>query len=277
MTTMTVDGVRGYRRLVLANTFSKAVADRMLLAVIAGAALALMNVAMGPMFVSMADSIAEMMSSMPDSFMAIAAGADMATPAGFYTGEVYSIMAPFVVIYVALASITKAFAGEVEDMSMGLLIANPVSRTRLAVNKFLAMIVHAIVAASLIGLGTWLGVTIGGLDVATSNIVAITVHLAVLAVMFGALAMVISVVSGRRLVALLSVFMIALVAYLWSGFVPLVDSIASLANLSPWHHYIGGDPLSQGVDLGSLALLVVLTAVFVGTGIALFRRRDIPG
>jgi ABC-2 type transport system permease protein len=277
MTSTTLDGVRGYRRLALANPFTKAVADRLPLAVIAGAGVAAMAVMMGPMFVALEETIAEMMASMPDSFMAIAGGADMTTAAGWYSGEMYSIVAPFAVIYVAATSASKAFGGEVEENTMGILLANPVPRVRLAVDKVVAMIIHVLVASALIGLGTWIGASIGGLDIATSNIVAIAVHMMLLAIVFGSLAMILSVVTGRKTIAILVVMMLTLVAYLWSGFVPLVDSVASLANLSPWHHYMGPDPLTNGVDWASAGLLAALGTLGAVAGIALFKRRDIPG
>jgi len=277
MSSITISGVRGYRRLTLVNTFTKAVADRMLLVLLAGIGVALMNVAMGPMYASLEDTIAEVMGSMPDVFRAIAGVADETTAAGFYTAEVYSMVAPFVVIYVALASATKAFGGEVEDRTMGLLMANPVPRTRLAIDKLAAMVVHVVLVSVLIGLGTWVGVVIGGLDVSSGNVVAITVHMALLAVVFGTLGMIVSIATARRIMALLAVMLVALVAYLWSGFVPLVDSIAGLASLSPWYHYIGSGPLLNGMDWASAALLVIMASLLAVIAIALFKRRDISG
>ena len=250
-------GISTLHRITLANTLTKAISDRLLVASVTGVGIGLMSLVMGPMFLSLADSIAELMETLPDSFLAIAAGADMATAPGWYTGEMYSIMAPLAVIFVAVWSASKAFAGEIEDRTMGILIANPVRRTRLAIDKFIAMVVHVVVAAGLVGLGTWLGVTIAGLDVESSAIVAISVHLALLAILFGALAALVSIVTGRRMLAVLVVLMLALVAYLWSGFVPLMDSIAGLANLSPWHHYVGSDPPDEwdGLAFGGAACL----------------------
>jgi len=277
MTSPALPGISGLHRITLTSTLTKAVSDRLLVATLTGVGIGLMSLMMGPMFLSLADSIAEMMETLPDSFLAIAAGADMGTAPGWYTGEMYSIMAPLAVIFVGVWSASKAFAGEIEERTMGILIANPVRRVRLAVDKLVAMAVHIIVTAGLIGLGTWIGVTIAGLEVETSAIVAITVHLTLLAIFFGALAAFISIAIGRRMVAVLVVILLALVAYLWSGFVPLVDSIAGLAGLSPWHHYIGSNPLTSGMDWASAALLGILGIVVAAATVKLFERRDIPG
>jgi ABC-2 type transport system permease protein len=277
MTSSTMSGVRGYRRLTLANTFTKALTDRMLLVSIVGVALGAMSVTLGPMFLSLEESLGEMLSAMPESFLALVGGVDMATPAGWYSGEMYSIMVPFAVIYVAVASASKAFAGEVEDGTMGPLIANPVSRTRVAVDKIVAMCLHVAIAATLIGVGTWVGVVVAGLAIPTSHIVAITVHLTLLGIVFGALAALLSILTARRTAALLIAVGLALVAYVWSSFLPLIDSISGLANLSPWYHYIGVDPLVDGFEWSSLGLLAILGILLAVGSIAVFKRRDIPG
>ena len=275
MTSTTMNGVRGYQRLALTNTFTKALADRALLVLIAGLAMGAFNVMMGPMFLALEDAIAEMMEAMPEGIMAIAGGADMATATGFYTGEMYSIMVPFAVIFVAVSSAAKAFGGEVENQTIGLVAASPIRRTRLATDKVVAMVIHAFAAAAIMGLGVWLGSFIAGLDISTVNIVAITVMVTLLACSAGGLAMVISIITGRGTAAILIAMLVAVLAYAWSSFVPMADAIADLAWLSPWHHYIATDPMGSGIDWASAALLAILAIVPLVVSVYLFKRRDI--
>lgn len=276
MTSTTMSGVRSYQRLALTNTFTKALADRALLVLVAGISMGVFNVMMGPMFLALEDAIEEMLEVMPESIMAIAGGADMATASGFYTGEMYSIMVPFAVIFVAVASAARAFGGEVENQTIGLVAASPIRRTRLAVDKVAAMVVHVFVAAAIMGLGVWIGAVIADLDISAANIVAITVMVSLLACAAGGLAMIISIISGRGTMAILVAMLVAVFAYAWSSFVPMADAIADWAWLSPWHQYIGTDPLGSGIDWPSAALLLILAVVPLAIGVRLFRRRDIP-
>lgn len=276
MTSTTMNGVRSYQRLALTNSFTKALADRALLVLIAGLGMGALNVMMGPMFLALEDAIEEMLEAMPESIMAIAGGADMATASGFYTGEMYSIMVPFAVIYVAVASAAKAFGGEVENQTIGLVAASPIRRTRLASDKVAAMVIHAFVAAAIMGLGVWIGAVIADLDISTANIVAITVMVTLLACGVGGLAMVISIITRRGTMAILVAMLVAVLAYAWSSFVPMADTIADWAWLSPWHQYIGTDPLGSGIDWPSAALLAILAIIPLVAGVYLFRRRDIP-
>ena len=269
--------VRPYQRLALTGTFSKAVADRLPTAIVAGGLMGLMGLVLGPMFVPMQDSIGEMMAMIPEEFSSFFGGADMATPAGFLNGEMYSMMAPAAVIWVAIASASKALAGEIEAGSMGLLAINPVSRRHLATDKALAMLVHVALASLLTGLGVWIGVLVADLPVAASDVLAVSLHLALLGTAAGGLALLLSVITGRRMLSLLLAAGAAFLAYVVASFLPLSESLEGLAGLSPWYHYNGSDPLSNGPDVVSAGILALLTAVLLGASVWLFERRDIPG
>jgi ABC-2 type transport system permease protein len=275
MTTTTLPGVRGYRRLTLSNTFTKAIADRMLLALIVGGGLGAMSLSMGPMFVALEDTIIEMMAQFPESILSIAGGADMATPAGWYTGEMYSIMAPFAVIFVAISSAARAFGGEMENNTIGLVMATPTRRTRLAVNKAVAMVIHVAIAATIMALGTWVGIAVSGIDITLGDVLAITLMLILIASATGGLAMLISIITGRGTISMLLAALVAVFAYVWSSFVPLANTIADLAWLSPWHHYIATDPMGSGVDWASATLLAIVAIIPIAIAVYLFKRRDI--
>ncbi len=273
--TTTLPGVRSYQRLALSNSLTKAVMDRLLLTLIVGLGVGAMGLIMGPMWLALEDIIGEMLSQFPESIMAIAGGADMATASGWYTGEMYSIVVPFAVMFVAASSAARAFGGEMENETIGLVMSTPTRRTRLATNKVLAMVIHVVMAAGLVGLMVWIGIAASGIDIGIGNIVAISLMLSLLSVFVGGISMVVSIVSGRGVVAILAGMLVAIVMYAWSSFVPMADAIADLAWLSPWHHYIGTDPLGSGVDWASAALLVVLAVVPLAFSVYLFKRRDI--
>jgi ABC-2 type transport system permease protein len=275
MTTTTLPGVRSYQRLALTNSFAKAVMDRLLLAVIVGLAVGAQGLVMGPMWLALEDIIGEMMASFPESIMAIAGGADMATASGWYTGEMFSIVVPFAVIFVAASSAARAFGGEMERSTIGLVLSTPTRRTRLATDKLAAMIVHVALAAGLLGLLTWIGMVVTGIDIAASNVFAICFMLTLLAVFVGGIAGLVSIIAGRGVLAILVAMLLAVAMYAWSSFVPMADAIAQLAWISPWHHYIGTDPLGSGIDWLSAAWLTILALIPMAISVYIFKRRDI--
>lgn len=276
MTTSTIEGVRGYRRFTLTNTFTKAIADRLLVAVVVGLGAGAMGLSMGPMWLALEDVIGEMLSQFPAEILAIAGGADMATASGWYTGEMYSIVVPFAVMFVAAASAARAFGGEVENGTVGLVMATPTRRTRLATDKAVAMVLHVLIAAGLIGLLTYIGIVLSGIDISPLDVLAITLMLSLVSVFVGGVAMVISIVAARGTLAILLGLLVAVVMYVWSSVLPMSETTADLAWLSPWHHYIATDPMGSGLDWASAALLTILAVVPLVIGVYAFRRRDIP-
>jgi ABC-2 type transport system permease protein len=275
MTSTTLPGVRSYQRFALTNTLSKAIADRMLLTVIIGAAMAAMGLVMGPLYLALEDVLAEMLAQMPESVMAFAGGADMATPAGWYSGETYSIMVPFALMFLAATSAARALGGEMENRTIGLVMATPTRRTRLASDKVVAMVVHVTVATLIIAVGVYVGIVVAGIDIAINGVIAINLLVALLSIFVGGVAMIVSILTGRATIAILVAMLLAVAMYAWSSFLPLADAIADLAWLSPWHHYIATDPMGSGLDLGSAALLAVLAVVPLIISVYLFKRRDI--
>jgi ABC-2 type transport system permease protein len=275
MTTTAIPGVRRRQRLALTSSFTKAIADRLLLSFIVGVGVGAMGLAMGPIYLALEDVLEEMLAQFPESIMAIAGGADMTTAAGYYTGEMYSIVVPFAVMFVAATSVARAFGGEMEIGTIGLVMSTPTRRTRLATEKAVAMIIHVVLAVALTGVMVWIGIAASGLDIAAGNVVAISLMLSLVSVFVGGISMVVSIVSGRGVLAILAGMLVAIAMYAWSSFVPMADAIADLAWLSPWHHYIGTDPLGSGVDWPSAALLTLLAVVPLAVGIYLFKRRDI--
>jgi ABC-2 type transport system permease protein len=275
VTTTAIPGVRRRQRLALTNSFTKAVADRLLLTFIVGIGVGAMGLAMGPMYLALEDVLEEMLAQFPESIMAIAGGADMTTAAGYYTGEMYSIVVPFAVMFVAATSVARAFGGEMENGTIGLVMSTPTRRTRLATEKAVAMVIHVVLAVALLSVMVWIGIVASGLDIAAGNVFAISLMLSLVSVFVGGISMVVSILSGRGVLAILAGMIVAIAMYAWSSFVPMADAIADLAWLSPWHHYIGTDPLGSGVDWASAALLALLAVAPLAVGVYLFKRRDI--
>ena len=277
MTTTTIPGVRSWQRLALTNTLTKAISDRLLLVFIAGLAMGALNLMMGPMYLALEDVLDEMLSQMPEELFAIAGGVDMSTPTGWYTGEMYSIMVPFVLMFVAASSAARAFGGEMENGTLGLVMATPTRRTRIALDKVVAMVVHVVLASAIIAALTYVGILAAGLDIGFDQVLAIHLMVTLLSIFVGGIAMVVSIVSGRGVVAILLAMLVAVVMYAMSAFLPMAgnDFVNDLAWLSPWQHFIATDPMGSGVDWASAALLAILAVIPPIVGVYLFKRRDI--
>ena len=56
---------------------------------------------------------------------------------------------------------------------------------------------------------------------------------------------------------------------------PLVGALDWLKYLSPFYYYAGNDPLAEGVDLGHLLVLAVVSAVLTAVAVVTIDRRDL--
>jgi ABC-2 type transport system permease protein len=45
--------------------------------------------------------------------------------------------------------------------------------------------------------------------------------------------------------------------------------------VSPWHWYLGGEPLKNGLQAGDSLLLLAVTLLLVAVGTVVFNRRDV--
>jgi ABC-2 type transport system permease protein len=213
--------------------------------------------------------------SFPEALLAIVGGGDMSTPEGFYQVETFGLMAPIAVMLVTIAVGARGLAGEEAHRTMGLLLANPIRRSTIVVQKALAMAVSALVVGVATASGVMLGSVLGGLGMSIGNIAATSLLVTLLGLVFGALALALSAATGRVKLAIYGTIAAALIFHMLNSFLPLSDRLATYAKLSPNYYYLTSDPLLNGMQWAHGALLASLAALLVGVAIVLFQRRDL--
>lgn len=224
------------------------------------------------------DDFIDVFASFPDAVVAMIGGVDMSTPEGFLTGELFALVGPIAVIVLLTSMGGKALAGEEEKKTMGMLLANPISRSHVIAENVIAMVVNAAIFGVVTFLGTWAGVALGGLDtVGVDGIGSISLTLSLFGLLFGAVALLVSAATGRTSMSNLATTGVALITWFMFSFFPLSETFEPLAQFSPWYWYLGGDPLLNGMDWGGAALLAGVSAVLVALSIPMFQRRDLRG
>jgi ABC-2 type transport system permease protein len=224
------------------------------------------------------DDFVEIFATFPDALIAMIGGVDMSTPAGFLTGEVFSLTAPIAIIVLMSSMGSRALGGEEESHTMGLLLANPVSRSQVVLKKAIAMVAYALTFAVVTILGCWVGVLIGGQDsLSIGGIAATAVLLALFGLVFGGVALLASAVTGRRKLATWVTTGVALVTWFMFSFLSIAETTEPVTRFSPWSWYLDGDPLLNGMDWTGAALLGGTFLVLVALSFPFFRNRDLRG
>jgi ABC-2 type transport system permease protein len=224
-------------------------------------------------------SMTQFLDSMPEAFRALfaMAGADMSTPVGYVQIELLSFLGPMILLIYAIAAGSSAVAGEEERHTLDMLLANPVSRTRVVLEKLAAMVIGVVLLTAVTAAALLIEGPLGDLRLPVGNVLAAMVHLALLAMVFGTLALALSASTGRAGLSRAIPGVIAIAAYVVNGLGPLVSWLQPLQKFSPFYQYAGHDPLRHG--LSGLGVLVALATVagLVALAVAGFRRREVAG
>lgn len=200
---------------------------------------------------------------------------NLSTPEGFLNLELFTFVAPLLVLAYTVVVAGGATAGEEEKGTMDLLLANPIPRWRIVVEKSAAFAIGTLV----IGVGMWLGAGAGAVLVSIDLdmwLVGQAIASAVLlGCALGGLALALGAITGRRWLAAGVSLMVTIAGFFLNGLGALVDWLEPWRPLSPFYHYIANDPLSNGLDAGH-ALVLVAWAVIGGiVAVIAFERRDL--
>jgi len=265
---------------MLRNVFLKALADTRRALVWWSLGLIGMAAMMIAVYPTVRDNpdLNKMVEDYPDAlkaFMAFGGDLDYVSGAGYLGSELFSFMVPLLLLIAAIGAGARATAGEEERGTLDLLLANPLSRRRLVVEKFGALAGEIALLAIVLWLSLLVGVEIVGMDVSAAHLAAATTSAALLALAFGAIALLVGAASGRRGVAIGVAAAAGVAAYLANSLAALVDFLEPVRRASPIYHYVASDPLRHGLALDHVAFLVVLVLVAAGLAAVAFDRRDL--
>jgi beta-exotoxin I transport system permease protein len=258
-----------------AATFRMGVRLRLRSAVLAALGMTAVILMVGALFPAVGDSIGKL--DLPKGVSELLGGADYGTIRGWMQSEIGAVYGPLVIGAIAITAAAGSTAGEEESGILGLVLAHPVGRPRLMLEKAGAVAVQVGIVALGTFAGLVAGVAVAGGGISLGDIAALCLHLAFFGLVTGAVALALAGVTGRRAVAAGGAGALAVLGFLINGFAPLVNGIEWVKYLSPFYYYAGHDPLTNGVHLSDLAVLAAATAVLTVVAALTFARRDLRG
>lgn len=259
----------------VSSVSAKALSDHQTLLISVGYIALLMSAVMGPFFLLIDDVLKDFVDQLPEGLLAMVGYADMSTPEGWFQGEMFSLTLPIAAISVTAVMGSKALAGEEANRTMGLLLTNPIRRTRVLFEKTTAMVIAAVVVGILSFVGTALGSLIAGLGMSMAGIAATCVLLTLLSIVFGALALALGAATGRTRIAMFGTAGLALAFLVLNAYLPLSDSLAGLARWTPFYYYLTSDPFNTGMHWGHAGVLAAIAVVLIGVAAFAFEHRDL--
>jgi len=224
------------------------------------------------------DAMQALIDSVPREMLAMFGITDpsaLFTGAGFISSRVYSSIGIVIVLALAISMGAGATAREETKGTADLLLATPVTRGSVVMQKFgsMATLLAVVVTALLITVA--IGDTAVDLGLTAHGLVAANLGLGLLALLFGSLAMLIGAWTGKAGAAIGSAAAAAILSFFVNGLGSAVDWLSPFRPFSPFFWYQGDAvPLNRAITPWLLVLTVVSLALALGAA-GLFRRRHI--
>ena len=237
-----------------------------------------MYVATWPTVRSHAKQYDEILAGLPKAMQA-AIGAEgggaFSTPGGYLTAELLGVTGPIVAVTMGVLLGVTCLAHDEEDGTLELVLAQPVSRTRLLLSRALAGVGEIVVVLAGTSLLLWLlGLTVDlGLGFAAS--LRALLMLALLACEGLALSVLVGALLGRAARTRALAGGVGLLAFLLAALGPSIDGLHGAVRVSPFHTLVASDPFRHVPGAGSVAVLLLPTVAMVVTAVWAFRRRDL--
>ena len=231
-----------------------------------------------PAFKINAERISELMAIFPEA-MIKAFGLDrlsMADPIGFYATEVYIMMILFGSIFAALLG-AGILAKEEDEKTIEFLLSTPLSRNGLLLQKILAFVIILVAFNASVTMLTLIAfaLSLGGTDFSLAALLRLSVAPFFAQLTFASIGFLAALFLKRRR----SVYSFSIGLAIGSYFVGMISLMAErfawLRWLSPTRYIEAVDIVTEGLNLGYLAILTGASAAALITAYILYRRRDI--
>lgn len=214
---------------------------------------------------------------LPDVYrmlMAIPEGADVA---GLAYGAIYASYGGLTLAGLAVAMGAASIAGEERRGTIGLLLANPKSRSNILIAKTASMVfLTALGALFLWGAGLVAPVILD-VSIAGMNVGALVFHMLFISLFFGFMALAIGASTGSAGLAAGATAGTMFVSVVAASLFPVVEGYENAAKAFPWYYFNGSQPLTNGVDWGHIGMLSAGIVLFAGIAMVGLNRRDLKG
>ena len=185
------------------------------------------------------------------------------------------MMLPIMFIAFAVGLGSGAIAGEEEKGTLDFLLANPILRGRLIIEKVGAMITSIFVLAVIFLMGMMVGIAVVNIDISLLYLAEATLSTLMLGLVFGTLAFFLGALKGNRGMSIGVASAAAVVTYFLNSLGGMVEALKPYRLLSPFYHHLEPNILINGLDMGHFLVLAGLVVILFALSLPAFQRRDI--
>jgi ABC-2 type transport system permease protein len=228
-------------------------------------------------FPSIRDSadFSKIVEELPEALQSLVGDKDLTSPEGYLESQLFLYLVPLLLFVYAIGQSADAIAGEEKRKTLDLLLAHPVPRGRVVLEKFASTLSGLVGLGAVLLVSVLVGARLVDMDISTTGLVAICLGCVLLAASIGAFAMAVGAATGKKGLAIAVASSVATASYFVNSLAPQIDALEPVQKISPFYYYIGGDPIVNGVPWVDFLVLVAVTAAALAVAVLMFQRRDI--
>ena len=237
----------------------------------------LLNLVFYPTFKDQAAELDKSLSQLPESAKALFAGSsDFVSPVGYLNSQIFFLMLPMLLTILTIGLGSSIVAREESEGTIELLLARPISRNKLLLSKSIAAIIILLTVSLMAFLSIAITVKIVDITVPLRYITVATLGSIILALCFGSIAFVVTMLSKSSKTA--SIGIATLVAFGGYIVVSLSTTVKWLKNpgkIFPAFYYKPEDILRGNINWKYFMFpisIIVISAIISWWS---FNRRDI--
>ena len=200
---------------------------------------------------------------------------DTVTPESWLGIELYGLLFPILLGVIAVSAGASAIGAEEESGTIELILASPISRGRVVLEKSLGIMIQLAIVSGFL----WVGIAIGSIlfpfDVSLSNVLAATAMGWIFGTTVAYISMSAQALKGRKGLALGVGSGVVGLSYVMMVMSELLDGLNSLKYISLFNYYDGPSVLINGMNETSFAVMLVLSGLFLLVSLYGFYNRDV--
>ena len=217
----------------------------------------------------------EAMDSIPESLKFLIGQEELTSPSGYLNARLFAFMVPILLLIYSIGQGSDSIAGEEQRHTMDLLLAHPVTRRSVVLQKYGATCIGLVILTVVLIVGVGIGIPLVDMNIPFANIVAASVGCFLLAMHFGALALWVGAATGKKAIATGVAAGWATASFFIDSLAPQVDVLEPVRKVSSFYYYSGTLPLRNGFAWSHFAVLAVTAALFLAAAIWFFDRKDV--
>lgn len=263
---------------MLTSILAKTIFERKISTLIWAVVFFLYVVLIVVLFPALKESLGQALQNVPESMQGLLGNAsDYQNINGYIDIQIIAQMI-FLTLILGIILGTSLLAGDEKSGTLHTLLAQPVSRVKVYIQKYIALVIILAVTCMI---GIFLGVVGGAFVVDELSNVDLSrtfqgiFMIWLLTLAFATLAYVIGAITGNRGIAGIVAGLYAFGAYMITTLASTADALGTLNTFSPFHYFNQPSIMKTGLDMGNIAVLCIAIIIMFVIGLIVFRRRNI--